>query len=971
MSSTNPDPAATTSGEAVPPGTIRFYDNYIPPVEAGDYTISVKQVVETASMAEGGNRFDKTFSALQRFSILAPRFALNPSDVHAVFPPSGASGAFDQNLAHVVLNKRALPWSRPLEEGNSTTPWLALLLLAPGEIIPPPGQTSPSALVNPTRAGTYRISELLAPPAGTLGPQGLVQEFQDGLDAVTEIRLVNGGSNYATSPTVLITGGGGTGATATAVVKNGAVTAVTVTSGGSGYTSDPDVTLSGGGTGGAAMALRGAQCRAIDLSTDVFVGVTPRFDSSANPVVDDVEYLAHCRQVHTGDKEVLAVKDADWFSVVIGNRFPCPGPGPVIRISVDEAGLGYTTAPTVEISGGGGAGAKAAAAIAEGSVTGIIVTDPGSGYTDKPAVTLTSGDGSGATATAQIGATWVAHLVSLEGFAGYLNGAPRWPAGTTNVRLASLYSWTFQCLSEEGDFKDLMEGLIAGQESGGDGLLLRLPGPAEPPPPGTAEAQAAAVLAAGYTPLGYDTRIGDHTFAWYRGPLVPLPQAQFTGIEPYRNAAAAMIYDPLSGLFDMSYAVAWQIGRLAALSDQRFAKVLLDWRRMGHRLINLLLERASSSVVLRTALGSPDLTSDDPGVVSELAAFLESGLLSDGFMNYLVSDFAQNLAPTMGGIASPPQFDAQAPAAGAAPDQVQALRDLLAQPAVQNLLQSMNGTSSTPIGASEMAVLIEWLARLVLLYGIPFVNLVPDARMLPMESIRFFNVDPNYLDALVDGAMSAGVQSSRDTLYYSVCAATIRDGVAEAVTKIRGTLLGDASGGHTPSGTMAGFLLRSTVVAGWPGLEVRGYSSTSGTPSVPSGQLSLLRMDRLAPDVLFCLFPEPPVWIEIGEPRENLAFGHEDDFEVDLRYVSGTNIGMVAEANGQKASRRIDGHFRPNEGAVTSAAPVLDVSSWQAYLQSELRTAVPDPTITIGPADFAIEMVRSPEQMIFRIKPEG
>jgi hypothetical protein len=48
--------------------------------------------------------------------------------------------------------------------------------------------------------------------------------------------VTDGGSGYTGTPTVTITGTGGTGATATATVTNGEVTGVTVTAGGSGYT---------------------------------------------------------------------------------------------------------------------------------------------------------------------------------------------------------------------------------------------------------------------------------------------------------------------------------------------------------------------------------------------------------------------------------------------------------------------------------------------------------------------------------------------------------------------------------------------------------------------------------------------------------------------------------------------------------------------------------------------------------------
>jgi FtsP/CotA-like multicopper oxidase with cupredoxin domain len=60
---------------------------------------------------------------------------------------------------------------------------------------------------------------------------------------VTAIGVTNGGSGYTSAPGIIFTGGGGFGAWATATVAGGAVTAITVTNGGSGYTSAPTLTI--------------------------------------------------------------------------------------------------------------------------------------------------------------------------------------------------------------------------------------------------------------------------------------------------------------------------------------------------------------------------------------------------------------------------------------------------------------------------------------------------------------------------------------------------------------------------------------------------------------------------------------------------------------------------------------------------------------------------------------------------------
>lgn len=70
------------------------------------------------------------------------------------------------------------------------------------------------------------------------------------------ITVVNGGSGYSTTnlPTVTITGGGGSGATARATVASGRITAITITNRGSFYTSAPTVSITGSGTGAIATA---------------------------------------------------------------------------------------------------------------------------------------------------------------------------------------------------------------------------------------------------------------------------------------------------------------------------------------------------------------------------------------------------------------------------------------------------------------------------------------------------------------------------------------------------------------------------------------------------------------------------------------------------------------------------------------------------------------------------------------------
>ncbi|PYS06312.1 MAG: hypothetical protein DMG17_32560, partial [Acidobacteria bacterium] len=88
-----------------------------------------------------------------------------------------------------------------------------------------------------------------------------------------------------------------------------------------------------------------------------------------------------------------------------------PPPGAVISVTMTTGGAGYTSAPTVNFSGGGGVGASAVAVLSssgtvvtDGYVTAVNVTNGGSGYTSPPTVIFGGdGGGSGAAVAAVLG----------------------------------------------------------------------------------------------------------------------------------------------------------------------------------------------------------------------------------------------------------------------------------------------------------------------------------------------------------------------------------------------------------------------------------------------------------------------------------------------------------------------------------------------------------------------------------------
>ena len=166
------------------------------------------------------------------------------------------------------------------------------------------------------------------------------------------------------------------------------------------------------------------------------------------------------------------------------------------------------------------------------------------------------------------------------------------------------------------------------------------------------------------------------------------------------------------------------------------------------------------------------------------------------------------------------------------PNRVTALKNLLERPKRRILAESKNDSQDDP--DSPALYVRDWLAELYLLYGIPFVNLVPDARMLPPESLRFFFVDPNYLEALTCGALSIGVQGSPENLWQTSARSALRAATARAMLSVRARKRGHLGTpdppAPPPTETMAGFLLRSALFPVGPGWRYGAFRIQAETP---------------------------------------------------------------------------------------------------------------------------------------------
>jgi hypothetical protein len=276
---------------------------------------------------------------------------------------------------------------------------------------------------------------------------------------------------------------------------------------------------------------------------------------------------------------------------------------------------------------------------------------------------------------------------------------------------------------------------------------------------------------------------------------------------------------------------------------------------------------------------------------------------------------------------------------------------------------------------------VDWLARLALFYGVPLEYLIPDGRLLPAESLRFFYVDPNWILRALDGAMSIGTSSTKDNVFNHTFYAKVYDAVAKAVPKVRQDLRGVGQPGSITEGaTWSGMLMRSSVVSGYPGLEV--------IPTRDGAEVPIMRMDRVGAGILLCIFNGVPDKIELKQPPEGLHFGirpEQDGFMILLRWVG--HSGLPKDNPGEqianpKTSQKLSttGKMRPDnaagkwptDGVVDVRATAKAITDYFASVAPEFGGHNPigeDAVFTS--AEFALQMVKSAGIQPYSIHPTG
>jgi hypothetical protein len=263
--------------------------------------------------------------------------------------------------------------------------------------------------------------------------------------------------------------------------------------------------------------------------------------------------------------------------------------------------------------------------------------------------------------------------------------------------------------------------------------------------------------------------------------------------------------------------------------------------------------------------------------------------------------------------------------------------------------------------------LLKWLNRLMLLHGVPLNYLLPDEKMLPPESIRFFYVDLNWIEALIDGAFSIGRNLTADgaTASQQVDRA-VAPAMLSQVRSNAGAIRAKAFGIPTPPVTLnvvSGFLLRSSAVRRYPGIDVNAYPK-GGTPNDPQTViLKLLRLEQLGPesDTLLCLVDGDIYQVDVHEPPEQLHYGIDE-------YTRDTTSGSItANKKIRKFTRSGDDVQLSNDFVQLDLKSSFRTSSPRTVIMTRLAAAIAQANgiASVDSADMGFEMTEGVGQVSF------
>ncbi len=432
------------------------------------------------------------------------------------------------------------------------------------------------------------------------------------------------------------------------------------------------------------------------------------------------------------------------------------------------------------------------------------------------------------------------HVVSIEGVE-KMRPFPLDTATLKRVGLVSLFSWTFECLPPESR-------TIADQLSdlGLSGAPLCAKIPTFPATPTPVEVRIQRRLEDGYALLKYRVQTGEDTVGLYRGPLVPkaVPKRNWELLS--NSGTNLQILDKELGIMDISYSTAWQLGRTMALANRAYTTALTRVRRA-------ILNLASDSAQLKSLdLANIGITGD-----SRESLALSLGKVLRQLRDLSSTPKKEEVNLNRHWFQQPgeiPSLSYDSPAVAyhvedalhTAAKLVASTTDGSTEDEPRDVVRPYN-EFNTPYSADWVLVL-RFVLDLYHLVEIPLHYLLPDMAQLPVETMRYFVIDVNWVDALIDGALCLGnqgtlslkgVDEQPQDLVRSSIKAAICDYFEFVIKKLN----------YKPPVPKFGIFIRSQIMAKFPDLRIdaRPLQDKNGAPL-------LLRHDIINKDLVAMFF---------------------------------------------------------------------------------------------------------------------
>ena len=248
------------------------------------------------------------------------------------------------------------------------------------------------ASINNTALSSAQIQAIYT--AGSAGKCRLPRDATAGAVVlngfVVGATITDDGYGYTNTPAVRIIGGGGSGAQAVAVVSYGVVVAVNVLDAGSGYTNTPVIVIEPPFIAQPAM---GIKTMSLLTFTNLAVGTNYQFQVFLRSTWSNLG-AAFTAAGPTFTQYVSGTADPNRYHLATtpvplqARATPQLVNGFVVGATVYSGGSGYVTNPAVTIVGGGGTNATAVSHVSGGKVTSITITDAGIGYTSPPTIQI-------------------------------------------------------------------------------------------------------------------------------------------------------------------------------------------------------------------------------------------------------------------------------------------------------------------------------------------------------------------------------------------------------------------------------------------------------------------------------------------------------------------------------------------------------------------------------------------------------